>query len=272
MKNYNLAVLGYGNMAQAIVKALCLPETQEKFKNKNINLSITITDSDKTKLDNCTLNVGKTAAPEAAVENAEFVLLAVKPQNAPSLLNNLSLSGKTVISIMAGTSIATLKELTRSNKIVRVMPNLNARVSASYNAYSCLNINSDEKEFISLLLNSFGAVSEVEEEKLDAVTGLTGSSPAFVFMLVKAFADKAVSCGFSPSEARKMAVTAVAGSAKLIESETNTELNDLIDSVCSKGGTTIEGVKYLRENNFETTLQTAVEKSINRAKELSERK
>ncbi len=268
MKNSNLAVIGYGNMAQAIVRALYSPNTLKKLNEKNISLNITVSDSDETKLTHCELNVKKTTDNALAVSNADFVLLAVKPQTAPSLLENLKLNDKTIISIMAGISIATLKKLTHSTKIVRVMPNLNARVFSSYNAYVCNEITSDEKAFVSLLLDSFGTSAEVKEEKLDAITGLTGSSPAFVFMMLKAFADEAVNCGFSPSEARNMAIAAVAGSAKLVE-ESTAELNSLIDSVCSKGGTTIEGVKYLCENNFENIVKTAVEKSINRSKELS---
>lgn len=268
MKKYTLAVLGCGNMAQAIIRALYEEKTQKEFTDGGMELNVTVSDIDENKMSALNASVTKTADNAFAVKNADYVLLAVKPQSAAELLKNLDVKDKVIISIMAGTSIDTLNKLTHSNKIVRVMPNLNARVFMSYNAYACRNISSSEKLFTEKLLGSFGRPCEVAEDKLDAVTGLTGSSPAFVFMLIKSFIDKGISLGFTPDTAREMALTAIIGSAKLVESSRNIDLNTLIDSVCSKGGTTIEGVNYLREKQFETIAGTAIEKAVNRAKEL----
>ncbi len=112
----------------------------------------------------------------------------------------------------------------------------------------------------------------VEESQLDEITGLTGSSPAFVFMMLKALIDKGIECGFTDTEAQNMAIATVLGSATLLQATSQPDLTALIDSVCSKGGTTIEGVRYLQAQQFEDTVKTAVEKAILRAKELSETK
>ena len=100
-----------------------------------------------------------------------------------------------------------------------------------------------------------------------AVTGITGSGPAFVFIAIKAFYDEAVARGFSAKLARTMAVHTVIASA-LAADASELELDGLIDSVCSRGGTTERGVDYLKEKDFVGTLRTAISRSIDRAKEL----
>lgn len=264
MKNYTIAIIGCGNMAQAILKSL---------KSENtVNICPIVTDIDEHKLATMKSYAETTTNNAYAVKKADYVLIAVKPQTAPELLSKLELSDKIIISIMAGVKLATLHTLTGSNKIIRVMPNLNAKIRQSYNAYAYSGITEEEKRFTELLLGSFGVAQQVEEEQLDAVTGLTGSSPAFVFMFIKSFIETGVSLGFSYDTARKMALSTIIGSAELIQANKNINIIDMIDSVCSKGGTTIEGVKYLKEKNFENITSTAIIKAVERAKELSAEK
>lgn len=266
MKKYTLAVLGCGNMAQAIIRAV----------SRNAALDppprIIVSDIDPQKLDETEPSVIKTTDNAFAVREADYVLLAVKPQVAEDLLRPLDLTNKVVLSIMAGTSIDTLQRLTGSRKIVRIMPNLNARIALSYNAYDSRGLSPKEQADVLGILASFGEAANIDESMLDAVTGLTGSSPAFVFMLIKAFAEKGVALGFPPDTARQMALSAVIGSAELVKSQPKADISKLIDSVCSKGGTTIEGVRYLQSKDFEPTVQTAIEKAVIRAKELSAQK
>ncbi len=272
MKKTTLAVLGCGNMAQAIIKALCKKETCRALRAQKISLQITVSDPDADKTAQLDAPVDKTTDNAAAIRSAQYVLLAVKPQSAPDMLRTLDLRDKTVISIMAGTSLSALQQLTAAQKIVRVMPNLNARVCKSYNAYAHIGLAQNELRFVHALLSSFGSAAMVEESQLDEITGLTGSSPAFVFMMLKALIDKGIECGFTDTEAQNMAIATVLGSATLLQAQSQPDLTALIDSVCSKGGTTIEGVRYLQAQQFENTVKTAVEKAILRAKELSETK
>lgn len=268
MKKTNLTVLGCGNMAQAIIRALFDTQTPSSAAEE-LNVRVVVSDIDEQKLAQLQAPVQKTSDNAQAIQNADCVLLAVKPQSAADMLRPLDLRNKTILSIMAGTSIDTLQRLTKSEKIVRIMPNLNARIFRSFNAYACTGIDEDEKSFVHKLLSSFGVAMQVDESQLDAVTGMTGSSPAFVFLLIKAFIEEGISLGFSPDTARQMALSTLIGSAELVRSDENTDLDALIDSVCSKGGTTIEGVRYLRAQNFEEIFRTSIEKAVARAKELS---
>lgn len=272
MKNITLAVLGCGNMAQAIIRALTEQKTVTALQQHNITLHITVSDIDGEKLQQFDVDIDKTTDNAVAVQNADYVLLAVKPQVSAQVLHGLHIADKIVLSIMAGVSIDTLKTLTGSTRIVRIMPNLNARIFRSYNAFACCGIAPQEKEFVKVLLSAFGIASEVEENSLDAVTGLTGSAPAFVFMFIKSFIEEGITLGFTPTQARQMALATVIGSAELIQSDPQADIGQLIDSVCSKGGTTIEGVHYLTEQNFEQITKTAVDKAVARAKELRETK
>lgn len=267
MKNYTLAIIGCGNMAQSIIRALC-NQSANDTQSQNENIKIIVADIDEKKLSALDCDIEKTTDNVYAVSKADCVLLAIKPQIAIDVIKTLKLHDKIIVSIMAGMSISKLQQLTKSNRIVRVMPNLNARIFKSYNAYACEGIDDTDKPFIKMLLNSFGYTAEVAENKLNAVTGLTGSSPAFVFMFIKAIIDEGVAMGFDVADARRMAVAAVEGSAGLVRAD-ESDMDLLIDSVCSKGGTTIEGVKYLRDNDFERIVRSAIGKSFIRAKELS---
>lgn len=268
MKNYSLAILGCGNMAQAIIRALSSEKAKADFAAQNIRPEIIVSDLDESKLAAVSGLAETTQDNVYAVSRADYILLAVKPQSAPAMLEKLNLADKTVISIMAGVTLDTLEKLAASKKTVRVMPNLNARVYKSFNAYAHKGLGKDELEFTKLLLGSFGTAAEVKESELNAVTGLTGSSPAFVFMFLKSFIDTGVSLGFCASEAREMALAAVIGSAELVKASEGADLDDMINSVCSKGGTTIEGVKHLREKEFEKITSDAIIKAVERAKEL----
>ena len=273
MKNYTLAVIGCGNMAQAIIKALRSERISAELKAQSRVLEIFVSDTDSSKTA-CVSGNGIHIAQDNdyAVKNCDYVLLAVKPQYAHEILKPLDLKNKVIISIMAGIKIQTLKEYTGSDKIVRVMPNLNARVYQSFNAYTCCGLSDNEHEFVRFALGSFGQAEEIKEEGMNAVTGLTGSSPAYVFMFIKSFIETGVSLGFSYDTARNMALSAVIGSAETVKADKNADLERLIESVCSKGGTTIEGVNYLHDSDFEKITATAILKAVKRAEELSESK
>lgn len=271
MKKIKLAVIGCGNMAQAIIGKMVAPITTAAFKSNHKKLIISVCDTDENKLlkveDCCTT----TTNAQAAIDESDLVLIAVKPQAAEQLSKQINVGNRIVISIMAGITVDRLKDLTGANKVVRVMPNLNAKVGESFNAYVIDGITDpDELQTVEELLLSFGRACEVKESDMDSITGISGSGPAFVFMTIKAFFEEALSRGFSAEAAKELALTTIIGSAYTVENMRDlSKLDELIDSVCSKGGTTIEGVNYLRENNYETTIKTAIERAINRSAEMS---
>ncbi len=269
MKNkIKVAFIGCGNMARAIIDSMTSVAAVSAFKANGDVLDITVADRHEAKLmplkNKCTVTLDKSEA----VNRADYVFIAVKPQNAEEALEELDLSQKTIISIMAGVDVERLKSLTRSSRIVRVMPNLNARVGESYNAYVSVGLDAEQTRVVKELLGSFGYFTEVRESDMDAVTGIAGSGPAFVFMTVKAFYDEAIGRGFDAETAKHMAVQTVLGSVLTVENS-SVDFDTLISSVCSKGGTTIEGVNYLNEKDYVNILRTAIQRSIERSAEMT---
>lgn len=269
MKNkIKTAFIGCGNMARAIIASMNNPSVMAALKGERYALEITASDCDEVNLSKVRGLCSVTKDNAAAAANADYVFIAVKPQNAADALRGLELSRKIIISIMAGVSVAALKAMTGSGKIVRVMPNLNARVGESLNAYCAEGLSDDELHVVSVLLGCFGTGLEVKESELDAVTGLSGSGPAFVFMTLKAFYDEAVARGFDADTAKRIAVQTLIGSALTAEKSTD-GLDELIASVCSKGGTTAEGVAHLDEHDYVGILRGAIVKAIEKSKEMS---
>lgn len=264
MKAIKLGVIGCGNMAQAIIKSL-VKESRETFAREEIELTITVSDKDESKTD-AVKDVCAVTKNNADVQKADYVLLAIKPQNAAEAVANVDLSQTTVLSIMAGMTVKQLEELTHSKKIVRIMPNLNASVAKSFSAY--VTKGDVDKSVVELILNAFGECAPVDESEMDAITGITGSGPAFVFMTLQAFYEKAKEEGFDSATAKKMAVQTVIGSA-LNYANQSRSVEEMTDAVCSKGGTTIEGVNVLREKEYVDTLKKAIGASINRSREMS---
>lgn len=272
MKNrIKVGFIGCGNMARAIINSLTGVAAKAAFKVNGDVVSIIASDKDESKLLPLKGVCEYTLDRAAAVAGSDYVVLAVKPQNAEEALSGLDFSEKTVISIMAGVNIERLKKLTAAPRIVRVMPNLNARVGESFNAYVPYNVDGETLRVVQSLLGSFGMFREVKESDMDAVTGISGSGPAFVFLAIKAFYDEAISRGFDAETSKQMAIQTVLGSALTAE-KSSASFDELVTSVCSKGGTTIEGVNYLNDNNFVETLRTAIRRAIARSEEMTKAK
>jgi len=254
---YDIAVIGCGNMASAII---------ERARGK---YNFIVSDIDQKKAQQTGVAIALDNAD--AVSKAKFVLLAVKPQVAADALRGIDFSGKILISIMAGASVSKLKEIARgADGVARVMPNLPARIGYSANAVYFDGLYDDEKEFVFKFLSEFGiAINVNKEEEMNIITGLSGSGPAFVFKFLRGMAKAAMECGVSEIDARRLACVTLYGSASLVMAKENESFDDLIASVCSPGGTTIEGVKHLNETHFEDIVKDAVLWSKKRAEELS---
>lgn len=202
----------------------------------------------------------------------DVLFLAVKPIFLQEVLEEIrdSLQENTVIvSIVAGKTISFIEDYSgEGKKIVRCMPNTPALVGEGCTGVCANeNVSADELDCVLELLNSFGIAREVPERLMDAVVGVSGSSPAYVFMFIEAMADAAVLAGMPRNLAYEFAAKAVAGSARMVL-ETGKHPGELKDMVCSPGGTTIEAVKVLEEKGFRAAVMDAMEACIEKSKNL----
>ncbi len=211
---------------------------------------------------------------EAAVaEAADVLFLAVKPNVLQEVLAKISSAVRPetiVISIAAGKTIAFIEDgLGRKDvKLIRCMPNTPALVLEGCTGV-CPNSMVSEEDLAGALelLRAFGTANVVPEKLMDVVVGVSGSSPAYVFMFIEAMADAAVAAGMPRAQAYQFSAQAVLGSAKLLL-ETGKHPGELKDMVCSPGGTTIEAVKVLEEMGFRAAVMDAVEACIEKSKNI----
>jgi len=263
-----IGFIGLGNMATAIIggilkKGMAQPgdiigsdkmaEACEKAKN---TYGITI---------------GRGNADVASA--ADILFLAVKPIFFPEVLEEIkaALSKETVIvSIAAGKSIDFIENGLGSSevKIVRCMPNTPALVGEGCTGVCAnKNVEKEELEQVLALIRSFGVAEAVPESLMDVVVGVSGSSPAYVFMFIEAMADQAVAAGMPRKQAYQFAAQAVLGSAKMVL-ETGMHPGELKDMVCSPGGTTIQAVKVLEEKGMRAAVMDAMEACIEKSRQL----
>ncbi|MCH5275088.1 MAG: pyrroline-5-carboxylate reductase [Lachnospiraceae bacterium] len=209
---------------------------------------------------------------KAVAMGADFLFLAVKPVYFPEVIAEIKDAvgeNTVVISIAAGKTMAYIEGLFgRSIKLLRCMPNTPALVGEGCTAYARGDLVTDEEAGgAELLLRSFGTVSLVPESLMDAVVGVSGSSPAYVFLFIEAMADAAVLAGMPRKQAYEMAAQSVLGSAKMVL-ETGLHPGVLKDMVCSPGGTTIEAVKVLEECGMRAAVMNAMEACIDKSKNM----
>ncbi len=243
-----LGVIGLGNMATAMTGGIIKAGL---FAPADITGSDASAAQRKTAADK--LGIGTCEDNEETVRNSDYVIIAVKPQVYADVLPQIksSMNGQVIISIAPGKTISYLQDsLAEGAKIVRLMPNTPALVGEGCTGV-CGNdrVSDEEFDFVLKMLSGFGKAYEVKESQMDAVVAVSGSSPAYVFMLIDAMADGAVAEGLDRATAIKMASQAVLGSAKMVL-ETGEHPAKLKDMVCSPQGTTIDAVAVLEEAGF----------------------
>lgn len=207
--------------------------------------------------------------------NASVLLLAVKPQVFEAIARDLAdavkeLAGSPplIISILAGVSIDQLQAAFPQLPVIRAMPNTPATVGAGITAISSGSHTDDSHQKIAQqLFSAVGEVVEVPETLMDAVTGLSGSGPAYVAMMVEALSDGGVAAGLPRLIATKLALQTVRGTVQLLQ-ETGMHPAELKDRVTSPGGTTISGIAELERAGFRSALIEAVRAASERSKEL----
>ena len=217
---------------------------------------------------------GRTVPSNAqATQRADVVILAVKPQHLPGVLDELrgKLTGQQlVISIAAGVRLETIAErLGPGPRLVRVMPNTPCLIGQGASAYALgPDATPDDDRLVRTLLEAVGLAVSVSEPSLDAVTGLSGSGPAFVYVLIEALADGGVRMGLPREVALALAAQTVKGAADMVLT-TGQHPALLKDQVTSPGGTTIAGLQALETGGLRAALMSAVEAATRRATELS---
>lgn len=218
-----------------------------------------------------TLGIKVTTDTASVFEETDFIVLAVKPSKIKEILTANSVANSTnklLISIAAGINIHTLESYVPDSKIVRAMPNVCCTVQESASCYTLgSKVTAKDAEKVRELLEATGITFEVQEKDFDAVTGLSGCSPAFMFMAIDALADGGVLMGLPRDIALRLAAQTMLGSAKTIL-ETGRHPEELKDSVCSPGGATIEGVKVLEEYNMRAAFISAVEACTEKSKKM----
>jgi pyrroline-5-carboxylate reductase len=206
-----------------------------------------------------------------ATQIAPVIILCVKPQDAASALEqtNGNLKGKLLLSIAAGLTIKSLQKMAPGARVIRAMPNTAAIVGQSATAFSCDSQSTPaDRSAAETVFSSIGASFPVEEKKLDAVTGLSGSGPAYVFLVMEALSDGGVACGLPRKLAQDLAIQTVLGAAQLAR-ETGEHPAILREMVTSPAGTTAAALKELENRGARAAFIEAVRAAESRSKELS---
>ncbi len=255
MSEIKLGFIGAGNMAAAIIKGAV--EKNAVAPNHIIVYDI---DTEKVKELQEGYGVHGVASIAELCEKTDMLLAAVKPNILPDVLRSLCNIDLPLISIAAGWSAERIKELYGDHKrVLRIMPNTPLMVGEGMSVFETpSSFNEHELAFAKKLFGALGHVSFAQTKQMDAVTAVSGSGPAYVYMFIEALADGGVLCGLPRAQALTLAAQTVIGAAKMVL-DTGTHPGALKDAVCSPGGTTIEAVRSLENNGFRGAIIDAVE-------------
>lgn len=207
------------------------------------------------------------------IENCDIVFMAVKPVMFKEILNDISADlnkyKPLLVSMAAGLEISDIEKMADyTGAIIRIMPNINAEIAMSATAY-CGNKACSQENLATIenLFSTIGLATAVAEGLFPVFTGIAGCSPAFVYMFIDGLARGAVKNGMNKKQALEISAQAVLGSAAMFL-KSNQHPFELVDKVCSPGGTTIAGVCELQEYRFDSALVSAVDATIKKDKEL----
>ncbi len=260
--NVKLGVIGCGKMASAILGGVAA----SNFINpKNIFLY----DINEQACKDLALKYGFNCknSIKSILEAADIIFLAVKPFKADEVLNEIKLNYKSqlIISILAGVKIQKYLNILPNSKIIRIMPNTPALVNEGMSAVcSSENVSNDEFDFVYNLMSNCGKVIKTTEDKIDIITALSGSGPAYYFKIIDLMAKAAAKLGLNHDEAILLSAQTALGSAKMmIENNFNTEL--LIKNVTTPGGCTEVGNNVLLNSNIDEILDKTIKDTMLKA-------
>jgi pyrroline-5-carboxylate reductase len=272
-----IGIIGYGNMGSAIAGRI-----KSKYR-------VLVFDKDRTKTKDLK-GIELTSSAQELVENTDVIILAVKPQDFDALLGEIKeyIKGKLVISIAAGIETEYIENTLRDAGVVRAMPNLGAKIGESVTCISRGRLATEKDlTFAEELFNCLGKTRKIEEEKMNAVTAVSGSGPGYIFYfmevnsldpvsmtaevkndIIEHLERAALGVGFSPEEAKFLAVSTTGSSIRLA-TMTNIPPAELKKQVASQGGTTEAGLKVLESGG---SWEEAAQSALRRAEELSKKK
>ncbi len=266
---HTIGFLGTGNMAEALIRGLLRAGVVKPEQVWGSEPRASRMEHIKSRY-----GIHVTKYNVDVVRHASVIILSVKPQILPTVLDEIAPHLKPralVISVAAGVPIAVIEaRLPTGIRVVRTMPNTPALVGAGATAIAAnQHATPDDLKITEQIFRSVGMTVVLDEEQLDAVTGLSGSGPAYMFLIIEALSDAGVKVGLSRYNALALAAHTVLGSAKLLI-ETGEHPGQLKDMVTSPGGTAIAGLHTLEAGGLRTTLMNAVEAASRRSRELGE--
>lgn len=266
--NKKIGFIGSGNMGGAMIGGIIQSGLTAK---ENIYVS----DVNKESLQrvNDRYGVHTTTDNTEVAKTCDIIVLSVKPYLYPIVIKEIKDHVKDdviIVVIAAGQSSAVVKELfERDIKVVKTMPNTPALVGEGMAAIApASNVTPEETAEITAIFNSFGKSEIVPEHLMDAVTAVSGSSPAYVYMFIEAMADAAVLEGMPRAQAYKFAAQSVLGSAKMVL-ETGMHPGELKDMVCSPGGTTIAAVAKMEETGLRNSVMQGMKACADKSRDMS---
>lgn len=261
-----IGFIGAGRMAEAIVKGLLSSKVVSEP-------DICVSDADPARRKHMqdTYSISVVNDNQRVGALSDIIILAIKPQVLPEVVRSIAVGkGKLLISIAAGIKIQFLENSFPDVPVIRVMPNNPALVQAGISAIvSGKNAKKDHLENAKKIFGAVGEVVEIKEELMDAVTGLSGSGPAFVYLVIEAMAEAGQKLGIEKSVSEKLAVQTVLGAAETML-KIGKSARELREMVASPGGTTIEGLKVLEKRKFAEALVEAIKAAAEKSKKLSQ--
>ncbi|MDR1068540.1 MAG: pyrroline-5-carboxylate reductase [Clostridiales Family XIII bacterium] len=266
-----LGVVGAGNMGGAIIRGYAKAAAEPVYFHEHFE--------EKARQIERETGAIPTDSLADMVSCADIILIALKPnmfddfmpELAAALKNNAGGADKIVVSIAAGISISYLEAALRTNaKILRAMPNTPAMVGAGMTALAASEaVTDDDFAAVKSVFESFGKAARTGENLMDAVTGVSGSSPAYAYMYMQALAECGARHGLDAGSARLFAAQATLGAAEMVLANTDVSIEQLRVNVCSPGGTTIEAVHVLEDEGFIETVGKAMDAAIAKSKTMT---
>ncbi len=263
-----IGFIGGGNMAEAIIKGMLL---DSKYKSRDILVSEPR--YERRKYLEETYHVKTFFDNKYLVKEADIIILAVKPQNIEEVLveikENIS-DTKIIVSIAAGITLSYLQEKLKTARLIRVMPNTPALVQEGVSVISlCSCLPIEIVTPVREIFMSIGKIMHLPEEKMDAVTALSGSGPAFIAYFIECLINAGEKLGLAYDNAQELAIQTLIGTSRLLEN--GIPLRKVREMVTSPGGTTAAGLLTFQHMNLQSIVTEALQSAFNRSKELGRR-
>ncbi|HES1466394.1 TPA: pyrroline-5-carboxylate reductase [Streptococcus pyogenes] len=254
-----IGIIGVGKMASAIIKGLKQTPHELIISGSSLERSKEIAEQ---------LTLPYAISHQDLIDQVDLVILGIKPQLFETVLKPLHFK-QPIISMAAGISLQRLATFVGQDlPLLRIMPNMNAQILQSSTALTGNALVSQELQArVRGLTDSFGSTFDISEKDFDTFTALAGSSPAYIYLFIEALAKAGVKNGMPKAKALEIVTQTVLASASNLKTSSQSP-HDLIDAICSPGGTTIAGLMELERLGLTTTVSSAIDKTIDKAKSL----